>query len=247
MKRTISFVISQILIGALLIVTLTACGGTSGTTSGNASEETVQTSTTPAGSENTTPEPDPSPESSKQPVADDPAPTSDELPNGYLDLKEDTTYCIYGQLDEPGNVIAEIETPYAYHTFFVPTLPEEVTTLFSEHDLNYFCRYTAQKNSIGRECYLYAYDNYAEITYTPSSGLFSERVYDFNAGIAITQSNATPPIYITIVMSAAPGKDNFITMQDYSSSTTIEFSETTFSPGEEHIAALKEAINSGAQ
>ena len=246
MKRTISFVISQILIGALLIVTLTACGGTSGTTSGNASEETVQTSTTPAGSENTTPEPDPSPESSKQPVAD-PAPTSDELPNGYLDLKEDTTYCIYGQLDEPGNVIAEIETPYAYHTFFVPTLPEEVTTLFSEHDLNYFCRYTAQKNSIGRECYLYAYDNYAEITYTPSSGLFSERVYDFNAGIAITQSNETPPIYITIVMSAAPGKDNFITMQDYSSSTTIEFSEATFSPGEEHIAALKEAINSGAQ
>ena len=207
MKRTISFVISQILIGALLIVTLTACGGTSGTTSGNASEETVQTSTTPAGSENT----------------------------------------IYGQPDEPGNVIAEIETPYAYHTFFVPTVPEEVTTLFSEHDLNYFCRYTTQKNSIGRECYLYAYDNYAEITYTPSSGLFSERVYDFNAGIAITQSNATPPIYITIVMSAAPGKDNFITMQDYSSSTTIEFSETTFSPGEEHIAALKEAINSGAQ
>ena len=80
---------------AALMLSLTACGGTSGTTSGNASKETVQSSTTPAGLENTVPESDPSPESSKQPVADDPAPTSDELPNGYLEeAPEITEYLI---------------------------------------------------------------------------------------------------------------------------------------------------------
>ena len=59
-----------------LTLSLTACGGTSGTTSGNASKETVQSSTTPAGLENTVPESDPSPESSEQLTSNNPALTS---------------------------------------------------------------------------------------------------------------------------------------------------------------------------
>ena len=64
------------IVDASLTLSLTACGGTSGTTSGNASKETVQSSTTPAGSENTTPEPDPSPERSEQLTSNNPALTS---------------------------------------------------------------------------------------------------------------------------------------------------------------------------
>lgn len=229
----------KILFACILILSLilTGCANNTGnaTTNDNGSNtsapNSADTPTPPQTDESTPNDPEPN------------KPQSDTLPSGYFEPKATTTYHVYGQLGEPGDIITEIETPYAYHTFFVPTLPEQLTTLFDEHNLNYFCRYTAPKNAVSRECYLYAYDSHAEIIYTPSSGLFSERIYNFNAGIAITQSNTTPPIYITIIMSSAPERDNLITMQNYSDSTTIEFSDTTLSLGEEHIVALTEAIN----
>ena len=128
-----------------LTLSLTACGGTSGTTSGNASKETVQSSTTPAGSENTTPESDPSPESSKQPVADDPAPTSDELPSGYINYAEDASYSIYGQLGDPGDTITTTESDCFIYTIFIPELDIELVTAIDEKNGDYFCLYEYSK------------------------------------------------------------------------------------------------------
>ena len=154
-----------------LTLSLTACGGTSGTTSGNASKETVQSSTTPAGSENTTPEPDPSPESSKQPVADDPTPTSDELPNGYLEeTPEITDYLISGQLGEPGDSITTIETANFYYTIFIPTLDPDLSVAIDQADSFYLCLYEEGKLYDSPFCALVIYSKPITLSCMPSTG-----------------------------------------------------------------------------
>ena len=153
-----------------LTLSLTACGKTSDTTSGNASEETVQSSTTPAGLENTAPESDPSPESSKQPVADDP-PTSDELPNGYLEeTPEITDYLINGQLGEPGDSITTIETANFYYTIFIPTLDPELSAVIDQTDSFYLCLYEEGKLYDSPFCALVIYSKPITLSCMPSTG-----------------------------------------------------------------------------
>ena len=225
-----------------LTLSLTACSGTSGTTSGNASKETVQSSTTPAGSENTTPEPDPSPESSKQPVADDPTPTSDELPNGYLEeTPEITDYLISGQLGEPGDSITTIETANFYYTIFIPTLDPDLSVAIDQADSFYLCLYEEGKLYDSPFCALVIYSKPITLSCMPSTGgkldiLITNGIivssHSVKQGDTVFNSTGISAI------SEANGR-NVILSDD----TLVEFSDSTFVLSQEKVDILVDTIN----
>ena len=230
-----------------LTLSLTACGGTSGTTFGNASKETVQSSTTPAGSENTTPEPDPSPESSKQPVADDPTPTSDELPSGYLNSDEAIIYHIYAQPGQPGDIIAEFETDFTSYTYFIPN-SDELTQLLAGYNFNYFCRYSPTSDGHGEECYLYIYDDYAEIVYSPASHSVMERTYSNNLGIAYRRNGRYDPPKCTVLIYAfSQDKGDATLLWESSQDVIVDFSKSTIVLGDERLSIVEDALDSYVQ
>lgn len=222
-----------------LTLSLTACGGTSGTTSGNASKETVQSSTTPAGSENTTPESDPSPESSKQPVADDPAPTSDELPSGYINYAEDASYSIYGQLGDPGDTITTTESDCFIYTIFIPELDIELVTAIDEKNGDYFCLYEYSKLYGSSSCSLIIYFEPVTLTYLSSADGKINMLYP-EGMLVISKDNQNGNEPVTSIFAISRPNNNDVILVD---NTLVEFSDSTFVLSQEKVDILVDTIN----
>ena len=238
-----------ILLFAALALTfsLSACGRNPDADTDHSGGEVAQSSPASAGSENTTPAPDPSPENSEQLSSDDPTPTSDELPSGYLNSDETIIYHIYGQPGQPGDIIAEFETDFTSYTYFIPN-SDELTQLLAGYNFNYFCRYNPTSDGHGEECYLYIYDDYAEIVYSPASHSIMERTYSNNLGIAYQRNGRYDPPECTVLIYAfSQDKGDATLLWESSQDVIVDFSKSTIVLGDERLSIIEDALDSYMQ
>lgn len=233
----------KILFVCILILSLILTGCANNT--GNATTDDNDSSTSAPNSTDT-----PTPPQIDESTPNDPEPNkpqSDTLPNGYLNSDETVIYHIYGQPGQPGDIIAEFETDFTSYTYFIPN-SDELTQLLAGHNFNYFCRYNPTSDGHGEECYLYIYDDYAEIIYSPASHSIMERTYSNNLGIAYQRNGRYDPPKCTVLIYAfSQDKGDATLLWESSQDVIVDFSKSTIVLGDERLSIVEDALDSYLQ